>query len=130
MAEYIEREAFMKKFCERCDEEMPDTACEPTECFAMNVIKKFPSADVAQVRPELRKAVKELHKQYEMEINSPAVRNPLAWALYRTWKQMDGEDQKCLQPTLDMWQSSTGRCAGKGGIGIGKMGSQKKRKSL
>ena len=29
-----------------------------------------------------------------------------------------------------MWQSSTGRCAGRGGIGIGKMGSQKKRKSL
>ena len=52
------------------------------------------AADVAPVRPELRKAVKELHKQYERAINSPAVRNPLAWALYHTWKQMYGDDDK------------------------------------
>ena len=58
-------------------------------------IQNMPHADVAPVRPELRKAVKELHKQYERAINSPAVRNPLAWALCRTWKQMDGDDQKC-----------------------------------
>ena len=50
MAEYIEREAFMKRFCERCNEEMSESPCEPSDCFAREVIKTFPAADVATVR--------------------------------------------------------------------------------
>ena len=50
MAEYIEREALMKRFCERCNEEMSESPCEPSECFAREVSKTFPAADVAEVR--------------------------------------------------------------------------------
>ena len=49
MAEYIEREAFMKRFCERCNEEMSESPCEPSDCFAREVIKTFPAADVAKM---------------------------------------------------------------------------------
>lgn len=50
MDEYIERESFMKRFCERCNEEMSESPCEPSDCFAREVIKTFPAADVAPVR--------------------------------------------------------------------------------
>lgn len=39
---------------------------------------------------ELRKAVKLLGKNYERGLNSDYVRNPVAWAMYQTWKEMDG----------------------------------------
>ncbi len=50
MAEYIEREALMKRFCERCNEEMSESPFEPSDCFAREVIKTLPAADVAPVR--------------------------------------------------------------------------------
>ena len=50
MAEYIERETLMKRFCERCDEEMPESTCEPSLCFPREVIKTTQAADVAPVR--------------------------------------------------------------------------------
>ena len=50
MDEYIKRESFMKRFCERCNEEMSEIPCEPSDCFAREVIKTFPAADVAPVR--------------------------------------------------------------------------------
>ena len=49
MDEYIKRESFMKRFCERCNEEMSEIPCEPSDCFAREVIKTFPAADVAPV---------------------------------------------------------------------------------
>lgn len=48
--------------------------------------------NVTPVRPELRKAVKLLEKNYERGLNSEFVRDPVAWALYQTWRQMDGGD--------------------------------------
>ena len=50
MDEYIKRESFMKRFCERCNEEMSESPCEPSDCFAREVIKTFPAADVVPVR--------------------------------------------------------------------------------
>ena len=50
MDEYINRESLMKRFCERCNEEMSESPCEPSDCFAREVIKTFPAADVAPVR--------------------------------------------------------------------------------
>lgn len=50
MAEYICRESLMKRFCERCNEEMSESPCEPSVCFAREVIKTIPAADVAPVR--------------------------------------------------------------------------------
>lgn len=48
------------------------------------------SEEKAEVRPELRKAVKLLGENYERGVNSGYVDNPAAWALYQTWKQIDG----------------------------------------
>lgn len=45
-------------------------------------------------------------------------------------EQLNDAEKGRLFTACLMWQNSTGRCAGKGGIDIGKMGSQKKRKSL
>lgn len=50
MAEYIEREALIKQFCERCNEEMSESPCEPSECFAREVIIGVPAVGVAPVR--------------------------------------------------------------------------------
>lgn len=50
MDEYIERESLMKRFCERCNEEMSESPCEPSDCFAREVIKTISAADVAPVR--------------------------------------------------------------------------------
>lgn len=58
--------------------------------FAVNALREFPTADVSEVRPELRKAAKLLEKNYERGLNGDYVRNPLAWALYQTWKEIDG----------------------------------------
>ena len=49
-AEYIERYALIKRLCERCNEEMSESPCEPSDCFVREVIKTIPSADVAPVR--------------------------------------------------------------------------------
>ena len=50
MDEYIDRESLIKRFCERCNEEMSESPCEPSDCFAREVIKTAPAADVAPVR--------------------------------------------------------------------------------
>ena len=58
MDEYINRESLMKRFCERCNEEMSESPCEPSDCFAREVIKTIPSSDVAPVR----------HGRWEVEV--------------------------------------------------------------
>lgn len=50
MDEYICRGSLMKRFCERCNEEMSESPCEPSVRFAREVIKAIKSADVATVR--------------------------------------------------------------------------------
>ena len=55
-------------------------------------IDTIPRVDAVEVvQPELREAVKLLKKQYEKALNSTYVRDPLAWALYHTWKMLDKE---------------------------------------
>lgn len=39
----------------------------------------------------LEHAITLLQKQYEEAKKSPYVKNPLAWALYHTWKMADKE---------------------------------------
>lgn len=64
---------------------------------AVYVLDSLPAADVAPVRPELRKAVELLHKNYEKALNSSYVRNPIAWALYHNWKKMDENNRRRCQ---------------------------------
>ena len=97
MAEYIEREALIKKI----DEEFykTDTCGEEQIGFlkCRRISREIPAADVASVRPELRKAVDLLHKNYEKALNSSYVRNPIAWDLYHTWKKMDKNNRRRCQ---------------------------------
>lgn len=49
MAEYIDREALKKKFCEWCNKEYEDEPCEPDECPLRTMIIEAHAADVVEV---------------------------------------------------------------------------------
>lgn len=55
-----------------------------------DVINSQPESDIARFGLELRKAVRLLEKNYEKGLNSDYVNDPIAWALYQTWEEMDG----------------------------------------
>lgn len=70
---------------------------------AMDVIKRLPAADVAAVcfLTELhvgdrawKKAMSILDKKYAEAKKLPFIRDPLAWALYHTWKEFD-DGKRC-----------------------------------
>lgn len=92
MAEYIERDAAKNELLSWavCIYHPEFLLCED----AVQILNSVPAADVASVRPELRKAVDLLHKNYEKALNSSYVRNPIAWALYHTWKKMDENNRR------------------------------------
>jgi len=43
---------------------------------------------------EMQKAITVLWKKYDMALDCDFIKNPLAWALYQTWKEVDGNEQK------------------------------------
>ena len=58
--------------------------------IAESYIKNAPAVDAVEVPDEqLLRAVKLLLKQYEHSKKSAYVRNPVAHALYHTWKHFD-----------------------------------------
>ena len=38
---------------------------------------------------DIESAIKYLHKQYDKALKMDYIKNPLAWALYQTWKYVD-----------------------------------------
>ena len=48
------------------------------------------AADVVEVLPELRKTVELLHNEYEKAKQLDFVYDPIAYAVYQTWKAVDG----------------------------------------
>lgn len=58
--------------------------------FIRERLENAGKADVTLVRPELRKSLRVLEMNYERGLNSEIARDPLAWALYQTWKEIDG----------------------------------------
>ena len=66
----------------------------PVDTVVMLLIQMPPVDAVEVVHPEVRNAVTLLQKQYEKALNSPYVRDPLAWALYHTWKMLDNGKRK------------------------------------
>ena len=95
MADYIARKALD----ETCYAIYEETLREGKDLTAQEVdqlmlrfevaIKSAPAADVMAVAPMLRKVVKQLHEEYDKAIQNPIVRNPLAYALYQVWKEVD-----------------------------------------
>ena len=92
MAEYIEREAVLKYpiRTNHCDKENANEHFIYGIESVMEYAESLPAADVVEVVPELRKAVELLCKKYEKAKQNPVVRDPLAYALYQTWKAVDG----------------------------------------
>ena len=61
-------------------------------CVLKPVIDAMPTVDAVEVPDKkLLKAIKLLIKQYEHSKNSEYVHNPVAHALFHTWKQVDKE---------------------------------------
>lgn len=89
MAEYIEREALRNAVRKNAMTKYDWSEEIDVDDFE-KVLAELPAAEVEPVRPELRKAVKLLMKNYDRGLNSDYVRNPVAWALYQTWREMDG----------------------------------------
>lgn len=92
MAEYIEREGLKYDLRNWIVDYEVNGEHETADCLreCIDLIDDTPTADVVPVRTELRKAVDLLHKNYEKALNSPYVRDPIAWTLYHTWKEMNG----------------------------------------
>lgn len=55
-----------------------------------NTMNTAPDGNVTTLRPELQKAIELLEKNYERGLGRDFVRDPVAWALYQTWKEIDG----------------------------------------
>ena len=49
MDEYISREATLKKLCYKCNNELSEEPCEPSDCFIIEAIRSLPSIDVVPV---------------------------------------------------------------------------------
>lgn len=85
MDEYIPREAAYEK----CG--WYNTVNGKSVCAARkDELAAIPAADVAPVVPELRKVVDLLNEEYEKAMQNTFINNPLAYALYRVWKDVDG----------------------------------------
>lgn len=91
--EYISREAALEITTRTCGD----------YAAAFAEIRKLPAADVAEVcfLTELhvgdrawKKAMSILDKKYAEAKKLPLIRDPLAWALYHTWKEFD-DGKRC-----------------------------------
>ena len=101
MDEYIERKDVIDQF-DNGEADVMEMYPDGSVDFGFSVsnirdmINAIPAADVAPIRPELRKAVELLHRNYEKALNSSYVRNPIAWALYHTWRETDEKQMEVL----------------------------------
>lgn len=88
MAEYIERGAAINLIRTEgvYGEGYSD---EERENDVISMLESLPATNVVEVVPELRKPVKILYKEYAKAKQNPVVRDPLAYALYQTWRFFD-----------------------------------------
>ena len=45
-------------------------------------------------KAKINRAIKKLNEMYEKALNSPYVKNKLAWSLYQVWKEYDNENKR------------------------------------
>ena len=53
--------------------------------LATEYIKQLPSAQPEHMHTVMLK----IKEKYEKAMNTPCINNPMAWALYQTWKEYD-----------------------------------------
>lgn len=51
-------------------------------------IQEFPSAQ-PDTDSRIEQAIRVLQKNYNLALSRDYIRNPIAWALYETWKEFD-----------------------------------------
>lgn len=71
MAEYISKEAVLK-------------AIDQLPFMVESKVENTLSGDI-----KLDNAIKYLHEQYDKALKIEYIKNPLAWALFQTWKYVD-----------------------------------------
>lgn len=49
MGEYISRKAALKKLCYKCNNELSEEPCEPSDCFILEAIRSLPAIDAISV---------------------------------------------------------------------------------
>ena len=87
-------DAFRSYMVERYDKEkcVSEENCKTCDksCLWRKIVSVAPTVDAVEVPDKkLLKAIELLIKQYEHSKNSEYVYNPVAHALYHTWKQVD-----------------------------------------
>ena len=45
--------------------------------------------EVSNIKIDIDSAIKYLHEQYDKALKMDYIKNPLAWALYQTWRYVD-----------------------------------------
>ena len=105
MADYIRRDLAKKRFSKRLmwlKEDVHDEysgalldGCETD----IELLDEIPAADVAEVVRSKdcdawKKAMSIIDKKYAEAKKLPFIRDPLAWALYHTWKELD-DGKRC-----------------------------------
>ena len=90
MAEYIEREALIDVLAVSHAHHANSNREAALLDRDIRLVREQPAADVVEVVPELRKVVELLRKECEKAKQNPVVHDPLAYALYQTWKAVDG----------------------------------------
>lgn len=91
MADLIDRKALGIVRCNP-DAFQPDKAlyCKGWNS-AIEILEAAPTVDAMQVSKELQAVVKRLEKEYSKAKSLKYVHDPLAFALYRVWRKVDGE---------------------------------------
>lgn len=87
MPEYIKRETitWMLSF-----EGIPDDSIVGQAVrMIRETVERLPAEDVVEIAPDLREVVKILCEKYEKAKQTSFVRDPLAYALYQTWKSVE-----------------------------------------
>lgn len=92
IAEYIDKAAFVGERLTSSEQQLRFREMTGMEAYHefLRMVNAIPAADVTPVRHDLRAAVEVLGTYYERGLNSNYVRDPIAWALYQTWRKMDG----------------------------------------
>lgn len=75
--------------CNACNNQFSDEPCEPTECIILDCLESIIEVKSVCVPMEMRKAVKSAVEHYENAVKCEYVRDPVAWALYHAWKDVE-----------------------------------------
>lgn len=96
MPDYIDKMAVYAAACKGCimaGDECGTCYCPEPGCERLTLaFVSAPAADVVEVLPELRKAVERLNEEYKKATQLSFVRDPLAYALHKTWRAADAKN--------------------------------------